>query len=65
MRILLPRDADRVAMTEQTLIAVNVFRDRFAGVIAAPGSRINGCLLSGRTRCEACHENAATDYTDE
>src|SRR5262245_57592343 len=56
MRILLPGDADRVAMTKQTFIAMNVFGDRFAHMIAAPGSGIdNGLLLTGDTRCE-CHE---------
>jgi hypothetical protein len=34
--ILLPGDTNVVAMTEQTLVAMNKFGDRFADVVTAP-----------------------------
>jgi hypothetical protein len=59
MRIFLPGDANRVAMTKQAFIAVYVFGDRFTHVVAAPGSGIDNRLFSlwllpGDSDCETC-----------
>jgi hypothetical protein len=61
MRILLPRRTDRVAMTKQAFIAMNVFGDRFAHMIAAPRSGIDRLLLGVRQvshkKAQKAHKN--------
>jgi hypothetical protein len=42
--VLLPARADVVAMTEETLVTVDEVWDRFTGVAASPGGRVDGFL---------------------
>ena len=56
MRVLLPGHADGVAMTKQTFVAVDVFGNRFANVIATPRSWVNNGLLTVRKSEKTCEE---------
>ena len=51
VRVLLPGRANVIAMAKQTFVAVNIFGNRLADVIAAPRGRV-ACALSwlGRRR---------------
>src|SRR6185436_4167091 len=42
VRILLPGNTNIIAMAKQTLVAMNIFRDRLTHMIAAPRGRIVG-----------------------
>jgi hypothetical protein len=49
VRIFLPGGTDLIAMAEETLVALNIFRKRFTYMIASPGFGITR-LDDGRGR---------------
>src|SRR2546428_13956267 len=50
VRVLLPGNANVIAMAKQTFVSVNIFGNRLADMIAAPRGRVVGAL-SRRRRC--------------
>src|SRR6266550_4994212 len=45
VRVLLPRRANVIAMAKQTFVAVNIFGNRLANMIAAPRGRVVWALI--------------------